>query len=193
MIKAITTGAFLALALVFNAAQADAATLDFEDVTASDTFGGGLFQISTDHPSNNPSIVNGNCASGSCLSVRANNQGGGETVTISRVGGGTFTVNSFWFQLLGNALNNTLRVTSPLIDYAQTDFPNNNGGQTVSVAGLFDNVTSISFQNINRGGLRIDDLNVTVPDIAPVPLPAAGWMLFAAIGGMAFWRRRATA
>jgi hypothetical protein len=31
------------------------------------------------------------------------------------------------------------------------------------------------------------------PPVAPIPLPAAGWMLLAAIGGMAFWRRRATA
>ncbi|MCU4653551.1 VPLPA-CTERM sorting domain-containing protein [Roseibacterium sp. SDUM158016] len=192
--KSYLAGAFLALTLAFGASQASALTLDFSDESGG-ILGGGLFQLTTDHPSGNPTVNSGNCAIAPCLEVTPNNNPnvtGGEIVTLSRVGGGTFSVTEFWFQFLGRALDNTLRVTggSSLVDFVQTSYPHNNGGQTVSVAGLFDNITSISFQNLNRGSVRIDDIEVS---IAPVPVPAAGLLLLTALGGMAFWRRRTVA
>lgn len=191
MLKKTITGAALALTMAFGAGQAGALTLDFSDESGG-VLGGGLFQLTTDHPSGNPTVVNGNCAIAPCLEVTPNNNPnatGGEIVTLSMVGGGSFSVTDFWFQFLGQALDNTLAVSSgsTLAVFAQSSYPHNNGGQTVSVAGLFDNITSISFQNLNRGSVRIDDIMVT---IAPVPLPAGGLLLLTALGGIAVARRR---
>src|SRR4051812_25057916 len=55
-------------------------------------------------------IVNGNCDAASgrpCMALNDN-----ETSTLTRVGGGVFTLDSFWFQLLGNGTDNALTVTS---------------------------------------------------------------------------------
>jgi hypothetical protein len=52
-------------------------------------------------------IVNGNCLSGARLALNNN-----EAPILSKVGGGVFTLDSFWFQLVGNGNPNQLTVTS---------------------------------------------------------------------------------
>ncbi|MEP1354063.1 MAG: THxN family PEP-CTERM protein [Tateyamaria sp.] len=48
--------------------------------------------------------------------------------------------------------------------------------------------TSASFQTIERGS-NVASLYASI-DVAPVPLPAAGWMLIAGMGGLVAMRRR---
>src|SRR5262245_54981110 len=52
-------------------------------------------------------IVNGNCLVAPCMALNDN-----ESSTLSQVGGGAFTLESFWFQLLGEGTPNALTVTS---------------------------------------------------------------------------------
>jgi len=75
--------------------------------------------------------------------------------------------------------------------------PQSGGGSTFH---LMDQSTTSGKWYMNPNGLsnfRVfaapGDNGTPPPPVAPVPLPAAGWMLLAALGGMAFWRRRATA
>ena len=150
-----------------------------------------MFDFATDQLSGNISVVNGNCASGSCLNLRP--AGGGETVTLTRSGGGTFSVTQFWFQLLGTALDNTLRITSSsgaTTDYPASTWGFNDGGQTVMLGSGFEDIVSMTFTNLNRGSIRIDDIEVEY-EMTPVPLPAAGWLLLVALGGLAAIRRQA--
>ena len=175
--------AALLMAPVGAAASTVSATLDFDTPDS-------VFQFVTDHPSGNISTPNGNCQSGSCLSVRAG--GGGETVTLSRVDGGSFTLEGFWFQLLGQgqAQDNTLQVSGSegtTASFSAVTY----GHNTPWTVSFFPSlqVTSFTFQNLNRGGLRVDDIRVTY-DMAPVPLPATGLLLIAGVGGLAVMRRR---
>ena len=50
---------------------------------------------------------------------------------------------------------------------------------------LFNNVTELYFRTASKGSARVDDLRVDV-----VPLPAAGLLLIAGLGGLAVMRRR---
>ena len=58
-------------------------------------------------------------------------------------------------------------------NWFNTDIPANGGGNAPGLSNI---------QLFATGGL--------VPDMPPVPLPAAGWMLVAGIGGLAAMRRR---
>lgn len=65
-------------------------------------------------------------------------------------------------------------------------------GNSNYVGILFGNttVTSLLFEPNNAtDGFGFDEVSA----IAPVPLPAAGWMLLAALSGLVVWRRKATA
>lgn len=67
---------------------------------------------------------------------------------------------------------------------------NEAGVVTVSYAGLFDGIEIVG---ITPGGTRnigwgIDNINFT--EVAPVPLPAAGFLLLGALGGLGMMRRR---
>ena len=172
----------LGVASTSHASTVTTTTLDFESTDF------GAYVLGTDQASGNISIVNGNCAAGSCLNLRAS--AGGETVTLERSDGGEFSVKQFWFQLLGVALPNTLRIASSKgasIDYPATTYPNNNGGQTIVLGMDFADITSMTFTNVNRGGIRIDDI---VVETTYIPLPAAGWLLIAGFGALGIARRR---
>ena len=58
----------------------------------------------------------------------------------------------------------------------------------------FDGITSVSFFGATTANTRIDNIrlsrNMPKPPTGDVPLPAAGWMLLAGLGGMAAMRRR---
>lgn len=161
-----------------NAATVSASTLDFNSLTAPFqnplSFGG--FQFAPAR------VVNGNCSAGNCLGLNQN-----ETTTMTRIGGGSFSLASFWFQMLGrvNTLTiqgsngNTITLGPP--DYAK------NTGYTWSDPLKFANVTSVVFSVADGGNTRIDDIGVSV---ATVPAPAAFGMLSLALGGLGLLRRR---
>lgn len=179
--KYLAVAAALASVSFSASASTMSATLDFDNPVAG-------FEFSTTQNSGNISIVNGNCAAGSCLSIRA--AAGGETVTLERTDGGAFSISSLWFQLLGNGNDgNTLRVASDQgdsIDFAVPAFAHNTGfTQNLNFAAA----TSFTFSNLNRGGIRVDDITVSY-EIAPVPLPAAGFLLLASLAGLSVLRRR---
>ena len=92
---------------------------------------------------------------------------------------------------MGDALGLFPTFSLKKVDGTATGNVTFNEGYRLVFNGLFDNVTSVSFTTTASTGnaqARID--NVVVPDVAPVPVPAAGLMLLAGLGGMAALRRR---
>lgn len=141
----------------------------------------------------------GNCGptGGTCLQF---NQG--QTTTMTAVGGGKFNLTSLSFVLAGQqaelgVLNLSLGTPGTLI--VSVDVGDQYGGLTVahntwydlSFDGASDGVTSILFDNLGRGNVRIGNIVASVvPDTAAVPVPAAGLLLLAGLGGLAALRRR---
>lgn len=130
-------------------------------------------------------ISGGNCLVDHCMALNKN-----ETSILSRVGGGLFSLNSFWFQTLGKPATLTIKSFNGinLIEQIDLVYPHNNGGQIFN--HLFDNVTSISFHDSGRGNVRIDDLNLSTPIVSTVPVPAALPLLASGIAGLGFLGRR---
>lgn len=129
-------------------------------------------------------IVNGNCLAAPCLALNDNEQ-----TTITHESGLPFTLNSFWFQLLGTGNVNTLTVTADGVAFmfAESMFPHNNGGQFVDLSGnpAFKNITSLMFSTFGGGNVRIDDL-----DLTPIPLPAALPLMAMGLGAAGFFARK---
>lgn len=180
-------------AAVFASTGAGAATVDF---TNAQPQGGGAY--SEDGLSfNNIRIVNGNCNASSGAGCGAFNDN--EFSVLTKVGGGEFTITSFWYQLLGRGVGgrfpvtNTFTVSSNLggvLSFAANIVGHNDGGHVVDLSflTLFQNVTSLTFRTYRGGNVRLDDLAMAEP--SPVPLPAAGLMLLAGLGGLASLRKR---
>ena len=191
MKKTTATLAAFATATLLSAGSASAITLGFDGLSPGDTSPhieqGFQFDIVR--------IVNGNCESNATKPCAALNNN--EVTVLTRVGGGTFTLDSFWFQLLGNGTGNTLFVASPsdTNSYAETDamFDNNDGGHTIMPTNMMD-VTSITFSTNNGGNVRLDSINVSVPGgpgPGPVPVPAGFLLLGTALAGFGLIRRKA--
>ena len=133
-------------------------------------------------------IVNGNCLSGACLALNDN-----EVSILSKVGGGVFTLDSFWFQLVGNGNPNQLTVTSysdstPITTiHLAVPAYDHNTGYVYSVA--FPDITRIVFDANGGGNIRIDDINVS---IAQTPLPSALPLFAIGLGVISLlgWRRK---
>lgn len=144
-------------------------------------------------------IDNGNCDSPSgksCLALNTN-----ETSTLTKVGGGTFTLNSFGFELLGNPA--TLTITDNLGDklvFTQNDshpcatpFCKN---VWYTAFPFWAGITSVIFDDTGTGNIRIDDINVVAnaasPPPAVTPLPGAVSLFVSGLGtlGMLGWRRK---
>lgn len=121
---------------------------------------------------------------------------GAEQSILSRVGGGTFTLTSFFFELIGLAqtAENALFISTDLGGYLElTALDYTPGlGHTVDLTGItgFADASYLHFYTLQGGKARIDDFKAVV---AAVPLPAAGWMLIAGLGGLIAVSRRKTA
>ena len=180
-IKTALAASVVSAFALFSAPETQAATvtLDFNSPVSA--------PLTLDPDS--PGIVNGNCrdnASRPCLGV--NSQG---PATLSIEAGETFSVSSFWFQLLGNMDDLIVTTSNGTLTLLESVYGFNDDGQVIDVSGnaLFQNITSLSFLT-NTGNARVDDIVVDVPDVAPVPLPASAALLLAGMGGLAALRRR---
>ncbi|MDB6180546.1 VPLPA-CTERM sorting domain-containing protein [Paracoccus fistulariae] len=137
-----------------------------------------------------------NKASGNCGSENAFRE-----TTMTRANGGKFHVNSLWFSLLAD--NAPLQLVS---DRGSASFGigtllggvavAQNSGYVLDLTSM-DLFKDISFLTIidpslqqNDAGRAKGDLRFDNIDVTPVPLPAAGAMLLAGLGGLAMLRRR---
>jgi hypothetical protein len=167
-----------AIATIATAGSAGAVTvIDFNGGKA-DPYRAGQFSLAPAR------IVNGNCLSGGCLALNDN-----ETTRLS--GPGSFTLSGLSFNLLGKGKGNALTVTGSNGTSLSFDVEGyaKNRYHTLAFSGAFAGVSSIVFSTAGGGNVRIDDLGVTGP--APVPLPAAAWLLLGGLGAIGALGRRA--
>ena len=181
MKKMITAAAvFLATATASSAANI---TLDFSGVSS-----GTNVSLGGDFVADEIRITNGNCLVAPCAALN----GPVDLTTISRVGNKPFTVDSFWYEFVGNRNILTVSVAdmagtfTTFANFLETVVGSNNGGQ---FAGGPANIYAIRFDSTSGtpGNIRIDDLSITT---TPIPLPAAGGMLLLGLGAMAVGRRK---
>ncbi|MEM9577583.1 MAG: VPLPA-CTERM sorting domain-containing protein [Pseudomonadota bacterium] len=89
-----------------------------------------------------------------------------------------------------SVFNNGTKLGETVLIYNKNDLAD----QTISISGLggFDAATLFYADATGAPVSVLAEVvdNVTFNTVAPVPLPAAGWMLVVALGGMAVMRRR---
>lgn len=165
---------------LFNASETQAATVQID-------FDSEIPEPLTLDP-DSPGIVQGRCATDSAPCLGVNSVG---AATLSIADPQTFSVSSFWFQLLGKNDDLIVTTSNGMLTLFEADYGFNDGGQTIDVSdnALFQNIASLSFLT-NEGNARIDDISVNLPDVAPVPIPASAFLLMAGFGGLAALRRR---
>ena len=137
-------------------------------------------------------IVTGNCQANPCLGL-INTQQTSLTYFANRL----FTLQDFWFKLLGTASSNSLFVDTfgvggvhlhKYIFSRQNVTPN----QAYLFSALVNtpqiNLTKVTFSSVNGGNIRID--NIVAKAISPIPIPTSLPLLVSAIGFMSLVRRR---
>lgn len=130
-------------------------------------------------------VVNGNCVAKGCLALNDN-----EATAMSYTGTpGLFTLSGLSFSLQGKGKNNSLTITGSngnSLTLTVTDFAKKTY-HTLVFGEEFVDVNTILFSHSGGGNVRIDDIAATA---APVPLPAAAWLLLAGISTLVVARRR---
>lgn len=133
-------------------------------------------------------IQNGNCPFDDSPCILLNP---GETVMISLAGDAEFDLTSFAYTMQGQA---TMEATSDTGGLFTDPNGGGNSGDLLADLSLLDDfmdITKVTFDNsADRGSMRIGSFLGMGPDVAPVPLPAAGLMLLTALGGAAALRRK---
>lgn len=195
MIRTISQTALLVIGIALASQPSSAVTLTF-GATDVDPYVESSFRIDIAR------IVNGNCDAGGnnaskpCMALNDN-----DVSTLTKDGGGVFTLNSFGFELQGNGDVNQLRVRS-YVDATLTStvlfsIPTYTKNVWYTYATAFADITSIIFDTNGGGNVRVDDINVLAKDNSPTPaatpLPGAVWLLGTILaGGAGFgrWRKR---
>jgi len=129
-------------------------------------------------------IINGQCATDPCLAINPN-----ETTILSKIGGGSFTLDSFYFYLAGmppiltvTPYSGITALTAIVLDTA--NYAKNTG---LTYSTPIANITSIVFENTGTGNIRVDDINASsTPLPGALPLFATGLGVFGLLG----WRRK---
>ena len=141
-------------------------------------------------------IVDGNCGGASgkpCMALNTN-----ETSTLTKVGGGAFTLDSFGFEFQGQPSVLTVTAFSgatleDTIVYDAGYVKNHWYGVLPDIT----NITSIIFDDTGTGNIRIDDIGVSFASAGggpglETPLPAALPLFATGLSAMGLlgWRRK---
>jgi hypothetical protein len=137
-------------------------------------------------------IDNGNCdgASGKpCIALNTN-----ETSTLTKFGGGAFTLDSFGFEFQGKPSVLTVTASSGATIVYDAGYDKN---IWYVVLPAIADITSIVFGDTGTGNIRIDDIVVSFASVGEgalqaTPLPAALPLFAAGLGalGLLGWRRK---
>lgn len=159
-----------------------AATVNFDGATNGEPLvtGGFSFDVAR--------IVSGNCGINKpCLALGPN-----DSTVMTLFGGGAFNLSSLWFKNLGqpsSLLITSYDVLGGILN--SIAYPSvHNAGDTLTFAGLFDGIFKVRFTDSGEGNIRIDDINASPVPMPPVPLPAAGGLMLAAMAGLGMLGRR---
>ena len=178
MIKTLKVAAVLGFALAAQSISSQAVTIGFSGPNVDPYLEGG-FTIDVAR------IVSGNCSvnGGDCMAFNKN-----EVSVLSLIGGGLFTLNSFWVKTLGQP--SVVKVEGFVGATSVGIFSQVLSQQTAqTIALMFGDVTSIKFTDTGQGNIRIDDLDVTAK-VSAVPLPAGLPLLVSGLFGLGLLKRR---
>lgn len=194
-------GAAATLALAFGASSVSAATVtafagvspDALDLNVLDENGGVTGDFLFAPINTTTGSGSGNCG-GTCLQFNPNQT----TTMTTNPAGGTFNLTSLSFILDGQNAElgvfnlsfgapGTVIISVAVADTIDGTTIAHNNWYDLNFEGAADGVTSILFDNLGQGNLRIGNIVASVETtetIAPIPLPAAGWLLVTALGGL---------
>lgn len=182
MIKTLKIAAVLGFAMAAQSISSQAVTLEFTTPSGPySPYEESGFSIDVAR------IVDGNCAGdvAACMAfnkVRKNDPTPSSILTL--IGGGVFTLSSFWGKALGQPSEVTVNsyLNGSFVE-TFTALLDHNVGTTFS--HVFANVDAIEFLNSGNGNTRIDDVNVSA-----VPLPAGLPLLVSGLLGLGLLKRR---
>lgn len=185
----------LAAIMAVPAAGASAAVIDFSDAY----IGNHTNYVEDGYTFDRIRVVRGYCGTDPVKLCGTESKFGDSTMT--QVGGGNFNLNGLWFKFLDAATPLKLVTDHGEMVWSVGSLLNGSAietgkGYAVSLTdnALFRNISFLKFVNTEYGtegnGVGRADLRIDKLDVAPVPLPAAGVLLLAGLGGFAAIRRR---
>ena len=199
MLRTLMSAALAAgLGVMPLAAQAASVTLDFEAAPSRSVIWPGSpffedgFQIATISGSTF-GIVYVDLDQGQSLLVGFENAPSiGDTLEITRADGGLFNVTEFDFASIVGEVSDAVDIvglrgttqTGELLGLSSNTFFATQSG---AVFGTIDTLRFV-VSGVGAGALRLDNFDLV---LAPIPLPAGGWLMLAGLGALGAARRRA--